>query len=61
MYPTHAGLMFTAKPFHNLSLPLLIQPHLVVLCAWWDIHAMVVWYSIMVCQYYIFMIFVDEH
>jgi len=30
---THTGL-FTVKPFYNLSLPLFIQPHLVVLCAW---------------------------
>jgi len=40
MYPTHAELLFTVKPFYNLSLPLSIQPHSVVLCVWWNILAM---------------------
>jgi len=46
MCPTHTELLFTVKLFYNLSLPLPIQPHslvlyvlvgtsLVVLCAWW--------------------------
>jgi len=47
MYLTYTGLLYTARSFHNLSLPLLIQPHSVVLCASWDTqshktHAMVV-------------------
>ena len=28
--------------FHNLNLPLPIQPHLMMLCAWLDLHATVV-------------------
>jgi len=35
-------LLFTVKPFCNLSLPLPVQPHLGVLCAWWNTHTMVV-------------------
>jgi len=31
MYPRHAGLLFAVKPFYNLSLPLSIQHHSVVL------------------------------
>jgi len=46
MYPTHIGLLFTVKLFYNLSTPLLIQLHLVVLCALWNMHAK---NSIMVC------------
>jgi len=38
MYPTLAELLFTVKPFCNLSLPPSAQPHLGVLfiyvCAW---------------------------
>jgi len=46
MYLTHTGLLFTAEPFHYLSLPLSIQPHSMALCAWWDTHAtMVVHYG----------------
>jgi len=32
------GLLFTVKPLCNLSLPLSVQPHLGVLCAWWNTH-----------------------
>jgi len=35
-------LLFTVKPFCNLSLPLSVQPHLGVLCAWWNTHTMAV-------------------
>jgi len=40
IYPTHSELLFTVKPFYNLSLPLSTQPFSVVLCAWWNIHAL---------------------
>jgi len=40
MHPTHTGLLFAVKTFYNLSLP--IQCHSVVLCAWCDIHEVVV-------------------
>jgi len=30
------------QSFHNLFLSLLIQPHSLMLCAWWDLHATVV-------------------
>jgi len=48
MYQSHTELLFTVKPFYNLSLPLSIKPdslvlcsflvehHWVVLCAWWN-------------------------
>jgi len=42
MYPTLTELLFTAKPFYTLFLPLPIPPYSVMLCAWWDIHATVV-------------------
>jgi len=29
----HTGLLLSAKPFYNMSLPLLIQPHSVVIYA----------------------------
>jgi len=39
MYPT---LLFTVKPFCNLSVPLSAQPHLGVLCTWLNTHTMAV-------------------
>jgi len=35
-------LLFTVKPFCNLSLPLSAEPHLGVLCAWSNTHTMAV-------------------
>jgi len=40
--PNTTALLFTVKPFGNLSLPLSAQPHLVVLCAWSNTHTMAV-------------------
>jgi len=40
--PNANVLLFTVKPFCNLSLPLSVQPHLVVLCAWSNTHTMAV-------------------
>jgi len=44
MYLILTGILvlFTDKLFYNLFLPLPIQPHVVMLCAWWDLHATVV-------------------
>ena len=36
--PNTTVLLFTVKPFCNLSLPLSVQPYLGVLCAWWNTH-----------------------
>jgi len=40
--PNTTVLLFTVKPFCNLSLPLSAQPHLGVLCAWSNTHTMAV-------------------
>jgi len=39
---TFTGILFTAKRFYNLFLPLPIQPHSMMLCAWLDLHSTVV-------------------
>jgi len=39
IYPTLTGLLlFIAKPFYNLFLPLPISDSFGVLCTWWDLH-----------------------
>jgi len=40
--PNTTVLLFTVKPFCNLSLPLSAQTHLGVLCAWLNTHTMAV-------------------
>ena len=40
--PNTTVLLFTVKPFCNLSLPLSTQPHLGVLCVWSNTHTMAV-------------------
>jgi len=40
--PNTTVLLLTVKRFCNLSLPLSVQPHLGVLCAWWSTHTMAV-------------------
>jgi len=42
MYPTFTVVLFASKPFYTMFLPLPIQPPLVMLCAWWDLHTTVV-------------------
>jgi len=47
MYRTHTRLLFTAKPFHNLSLPLSVSAYSTsfsgAIYAWWDIAYTQLW------------------
>jgi len=40
--PNTTVLLFTVKPLRNLSLLLSVQPHMELLCAWWNTHTMTV-------------------
>jgi len=48
MYPTLLDYCLLLNLFVT-SLPLLVQPHLGVLCAWWTTHTMAVLHHGMVC------------
>jgi len=48
MYPTHTELLFTVKPFYNMSIPLPMQPHSLVPCAR-DDQIMLFYYAILSC------------